>query len=404
MNNSFKNKNFLLYMIGGSVSTAGTVLTDFGIIFLAYNMTKSGQLTSYIGAVETMPYIFFGLIGGVVADWYIKRHLLIVMQLIRIPLLVLLIVFYYLHQINLMSLIAIVILLSMTGCFFNPAHRALLPKIVIEEERVTANSYYDIAIRATTIVGMFISGIILLFADIGIFFIIDLVTYIISLICLLLLNVNETKTNISKSIKKVKDDLLEFYSYLKTQLIIKQLFSVTFLIVFLNTWIFDIGFLLLLKESSDHVQSDYAFYKGLYSIFGIVVNLFIPLLFKKQSIETYLIGTLVWGAGFLLMSVWHDPVGIIISLFIISAGLILSSMTRAYLIQSEVSEPMHARAFSFNAVLLYIANTISYIVFGFLYNYVSISIIYLACSLLMIITAVLFFELFRRQKRQLLKP
>ncbi|UTH13111.1 MFS transporter [Macrococcus equipercicus] len=391
-----KNRlNFVLYIMGGSISTTGDVLSNMGILFLSYEISKSVKMTSIVGAFETMPFIVFGLIGGVVADWYLKKELLITVQLIRIPIMIIFVYLMSINQINISYLIFYVMLLSLCSCFYNPAHRALLPQISQDDNLIKINSIYDASIRITTICALLLSGVLLTRFDLITFFIIDLFTFFISLSTLVFIRSSEIKVKSQKTIKRIKEDLLEFVKYIKYNEEIKHLFLFTFIMVFLNTWLFDVGFLMLVKQTSEKANSDFSFYKGFYSFCAIFINIFIPIVFKKQSIHTYILGSFIWGSGFFIMSLNQSKINIYFSLIIISAGLILSSMTRSYLIQTKIEPFMHARGFSFNAVLLYTSNTLSLLSFGFTSEVFNIQAIYVIASSLMMLSSISFFILRR---------
>lgn len=399
-----KNKNFILYCILGGVSNFGSVLLNLGILFLVFEYTNSTKITSFIAAIETAPFIIFGLVGGVVADWFSKRSFLLNLLLFRIPCIIIFIIFIYFKIYPLMSIIFFVISMSVINCFFNPAHRALLPQTISQIHLVKANSMYDAILRSTTILATFFSGLLLYKYNIIVLFIIDLLMYIVAFICIALMKF-ETNKNISNlSINRLFHDLLIFYRYINKNNEMKKLFLYTFVMVFLNTWIFDVGFLGLLKSESQNANQDYTFFKGFYSSIAILINMLIPFIFKKQSIQSYLKGSLIWGSGFFIISINQSFYFILIGLIFISIGMIISSTTRSFMIQTKISPDMHSRAFSFNAVLLYIANTISYLLFGFLSDFININILFTISSLLMIFLAIFFYIFVWSNEREKFEP
>lgn len=66
-------------------------------MFLAYEMTASSVYTTIVAISQVAPYLLFGLIGGVVGDWVDKKKLLICIDLIRIPVILLLV---FTHQLD----------------------------------------------------------------------------------------------------------------------------------------------------------------------------------------------------------------------------------------------------------------------------------------------------------------
>ncbi|UOQ48672.1 hypothetical protein MUN88_00470 [Gracilibacillus caseinilyticus] len=76
----WRNKHIRFYPRGSGISKFGDVLSGMAFLFLAYDLTKLNSLTTVMAIAETVPYLLFGLIGGVVADWANKKKLLIILD------------------------------------------------------------------------------------------------------------------------------------------------------------------------------------------------------------------------------------------------------------------------------------------------------------------------------------
>ncbi|MGG3836769.1 hypothetical protein ABEV00_07025 [Paenibacillus thiaminolyticus] len=69
------NRNVLLYLLGAGTSNLGNVILGLAFLFLAYELTESSIYTTGVAISQVVPYLFFGLIGGVIADWVNKKRL-----------------------------------------------------------------------------------------------------------------------------------------------------------------------------------------------------------------------------------------------------------------------------------------------------------------------------------------
>ncbi|WP_371932612.1 MFS transporter [Bacillus carboniphilus] len=153
----WKNQNIRYYLLGGGISKLGDVLSGMAFLFLAYDITGSKAHTTGIAIAETLPYLLFGLIGGVITDWVPKKKLLILLDLLRVPLILSIVYFYFIGSLSYYYLLFISFLIQSLGCFFNPAHRTVLPKITTEKERAGTNSLHDTVTRGITILSPFLS-------------------------------------------------------------------------------------------------------------------------------------------------------------------------------------------------------------------------------------------------------
>ncbi|WP_411954287.1 MFS transporter [Alkalibacillus sp. S2W] len=385
----WKDKNIRYYLLGGGTSKLGDVLSGMAFLFLAYDLTGSKVLTTGMAIAETLPYLVFGLIGGVTADWLPKKKLLIVLDMIRIPLIFSIVCLFYLELLSYSYLLVVSFLIQSIGCFFNPTHRTVLPMITAEEERTEVNSLNDTLTRGVTVLSPFLSVWLLNSYGAIHFFTLDALSYAVSTYCISKLYLKERKKVVNKSVKKVYSSIAEFAYWAKTNTSIRKLFLFTFVTVFFNTWVWEVGLLLALSEMSRESEELYSMLQGIFGGVVILTNIILPIFLKKMTLQIHLIGAMIWGMGIAYYGLYYGINHFFIGSAIVAIGLPIAGLSRIYLIQSLVPEDKMGRAFSFNAVLLYFSNTISLGVYGFLVSFVSIQNLMLFSGILIIISSVI---------------
>ncbi|SET64503.1 MFS-type transporter involved in bile tolerance, Atg22 family [Salinibacillus kushneri] len=358
-----RNKNILYFLLGGGISRLGDALTGMAFLFLAYDLTGSTVHTTGMAIVETVPYLLFGLIGGVMADWLSRKPLLIVLDIIRIPLVLSIFVLDHLHLLTYSHLLIVSFFIQTLGCFFNPTHRAVLPIITDTEERAAANSFNDTLGRGVTILSPIISLWLLSYGAIY-FFVVDALTYAISVFCLF--QFTEQIAPVKKSVKGVFLAIRDFFAWTRQQKAIQTLFVFTFIVVFFNTWVWEVGILLALNEMTTNSEELYSILQGVFGGTVIVTNLILPYFIKKMNLKIYVFGSLVWGLGVSYYGILYQMEHFFIGIILVGIGLPIASLTRVYLLQALVPEHKLGRAFSSNAFLLYLSNTLSLLMFGVL--------------------------------------
>ncbi|WP_430788046.1 MFS transporter [Virgibacillus flavescens] len=383
----WKNNNIRYYIIGGGVSRLGDVLSGMAFLFLAYDLTGSAIHTTGMAVAETVPYLLFGLVGGVIADWFPRKKLLIFLDCLRIPLLFSVLLFYHMDAISYIYLLIVSFLIQSIGCFFNPAHRAVLPLITSLEERTVANSLTDTVTRGVTVLSPVFSVWLLSYGIIY-FFLLDAVTYFVSVLCLLNVHFSEQNQQTEKSIKHVFLAIKDFFLWLKKKAVLKYLFLLTFIVVFFNTWVWEVGLLLALANMTGNSEEIYSIIQGVFGVTVIATNLCVPIFIKKMNTNTYLIGAGIWGSGILYYGILYNIEHFFIGAVLVGIGLPIASLVRVYLIQLLVPGDMLGRAFSSNAVLLYLANTISLSIFGILSITFSIQHLMIGSGLLILLTSI----------------
>jgi MFS transporter, DHA3 family, macrolide efflux protein len=385
----WKNKNIRNYLLGGGISRLGDVLSGMAFLFLAYDLTGSKVHTTGMAIAETFPYLLFGLIGGVIADWLPKKKLLIVLDIIRIPLLFSIVCLYYFDLLSYFYLLVVSFLIQTIGCFFNPTHRTVLPLITKEEERTEANSLHDTLSRGVTVLSPFLSVWILNSYGAIHFFTFDALSYAVSAYYISRVNIKEKQQVVNKSWKKVFRSIGEFASWAKTHATIRQLFLFTFMTVFFNTWVWEVGLLLALTEVSSKSEQLYSIIQGIFGGVVILTNIILPIFFKKMTLPLYLVGAVIWGIGITYYGLLYSIEHFFIGCAIVGIGLPIAGLSRIYLIQSLVPEEKMGRAFSTNSVLLYLSNTVSLVIYGSLVSIISIQQLMIVSGSLIVITSVI---------------
>lgn len=390
------NTMVLYYLAGAGISQLGNVIAGLAFLFLSYELTQSAILTTVTAISQAVPYLIFGLVGGAIADRVNKKRLLLWIDIIRVPIILSLVVIYQMNLLAFWHLLLVGFVIQSLGCFYNPAYRAILPLITPLANRTTVNSLLDIVTRGVQVLGPIFSIGLLSTGNTIHFYTLNALTYLVSAFFILKLNWPDTnnESNTTESEKNsIFSSIRDFFSWVKGEYTIKTLFMVTFLMVFFNTWVWQVGLLLLLLETSSNGKELYSLLLGWYGAAVIAVNLLIPFVWKKMSLSTYLYGSIVWGAGIFLLGFASNLSIYFLGVLITAIGLPITGLTRVYLIQTLIPANKLGRAFSLNAVILYGSNVISLILFGALSSFFEIRYIFIFCGGLMILCS--FFYLYR---------
>ncbi|KGR85448.1 MFS transporter [Lysinibacillus odysseyi] len=386
--NAMKNRGVLIYLAGAGISQLGNVLAGLAFLFLSYEMTQSTSLTTIIAIVQAVPYLLFGLIGGAIADHFNKKRLLLWLDCLRVPIILSLVVLYELNSLAFWHLLLVSVVIQSLGCFYNPAYRSILPLITPSDQRTTVNSLLDIVTRGVQVLAPIFSVSLLHSGQTIHFYSIDALTYLLSAFFILRLHWVEPIQSAEAS-KETKEGVFRsihtFLKWTKEEKTIKALFKVTFLIVFFNTWVWQVGLLiLLLGKYPEHGEAFYSLLLSWYGIGVILINLTIPFIWKRMTLSIYLAGSLIWGIGIVVLGFAAHLPFYFLGVFIAAIGLPVSGLARVYLIQTLVPANKLGRAFSFNAVILYGSNVISLLLFGSLVLVVDIHFIFIFCGSMMI--------------------
>lgn len=155
---TLRQRNFSLLWLGGLISQTGDWLLQIGLPVYIYLLTGSALATSALFIVAFVPNIAFGSLAGVFVDrWNRRRTMLIGNLLMALGLLPLLL----LHDKNsLWILYPVLFFESTVEQFTVPAQSALIPRLVSEEQLVTANSLNSVSSSVARLAGGALGGIL----------------------------------------------------------------------------------------------------------------------------------------------------------------------------------------------------------------------------------------------------
>ncbi len=77
---SLRQRNFRLYWYGQMISLMGSGMQSIGQVWLVLELTHSAWQLGLVGALQALPVLLFSLVGGVYADRWPKRRVLLVTQ------------------------------------------------------------------------------------------------------------------------------------------------------------------------------------------------------------------------------------------------------------------------------------------------------------------------------------
>ena len=144
-------------------------------------LTNSYVAVGAIGAVELIPLIVFGLYGGVLADRYDRKKLIWFSEASALILVGGLLLNSLNDSPNLLVIYIIAALFSAVDGIQRPSAGAILPRLVSHEDLPAANALMSLRWQLGVILGPAVGGLIIATYSTSFGFLIDAITYLISL-------------------------------------------------------------------------------------------------------------------------------------------------------------------------------------------------------------------------------
>ena len=146
-------REFRLYFIGNVVSNAGTWMQNVVLSVFMFRLTGTSTWVGIATLALFLPFIFFTLPGGAIADRTDRLRLLMLTQIAAGALAAALTVLAGSHSANRYSVVAIAFGIGVSGAFAIPAMQALLPLLVPEGEIAQAIALNAVTFNLARVIG-----------------------------------------------------------------------------------------------------------------------------------------------------------------------------------------------------------------------------------------------------------
>ncbi len=184
---ALRHRNYRLFLTGQIISTVGTWMQSVAMPWLALELTHSGLLVGLVLAAQFTPVLVGGPFGGLVADRYHKRNVLLVTQsLFTIPSFVLFAVSATGHAQYWMVIVA-AFGTGAINVFDVPARQSFVIEMVGRQDLMNAIALNSSVFNASAVIGPAIAGLVIAAVGVPICFLANSVSYLAAIVALLLM-------------------------------------------------------------------------------------------------------------------------------------------------------------------------------------------------------------------------
>ncbi|EKD90964.1 MAG: major facilitator superfamily MFS_1 [uncultured bacterium] len=177
--------DFRLFFFGSFISQMGTQMQVVAVSWELYQLTHSASSLGLLGLSEFIPVILFALVGGIAADKFNRKKILIFSQ-IGLAIMAGVLSIASIEGITSPLLIYIVMAVSGVGMAFNmPARQGVLPHLVPRKYFMNAVSLNTLQRQTAIIVGPAVAGFMIALYGVETIYIFNAITFLILIMTLL---------------------------------------------------------------------------------------------------------------------------------------------------------------------------------------------------------------------------
>ncbi len=184
---ALRHRNYRLFLTGQIISTIGTWMQSVAMPWLALQLTHSGLLVGLVLAVQFTPVLLGSQFGGIVADRYRKRTVLLATQsAFTIPSFALFLLSSSGHAMYWEVLVAAAVT-GTINAFDVPARQSFVVEMVGKQDLLNAIALNSSVFNGAAVVGPSVAGVIIGAAGVPICFLANSVSYLGAVSALLLM-------------------------------------------------------------------------------------------------------------------------------------------------------------------------------------------------------------------------
>jgi MFS family permease len=348
---ALKHRNFRLFFFGQLISVTGTWMQSVALGWLLVTMVGANQaivLLGLLGVVQFLPVLALGLFGGIIADIWPKRYLVIGTQTAAGILALTLGVLVNSGEITIWQIFLLAFLLGLVNAADMPARQSFVVEMVGPEDVANAIALNSAVFNGARVVGPAIAGILIAIVGTAPCFLLNGLSYAAVVAGLLAMRDGELRPAdrlaVPKSVAAIRENLGEGLRYVRHTPIVLLAIGV---IGFVST--FGMNFNVVLPVLAAGVLKVGPNGLGLlYSAMGagaVIAALGVATL-QRPRVRVLVGGGMVLGvAELVLASTTSYPIALA-AVFFSGMGAIATAASANSLVQITVPGPLRGRVMS----------------------------------------------------------
>ena len=171
-------RDLRLVLTAGFISVSGDWILTIGLIYRVYVVTGSTVASALTMASSIAPQVLLGALAGVFADRWDRRHTMIIADLLLAAGLLPLLIVH--HAAQVWIVFVVMFAEGVIQQFFSPAQQAMVPRLVPDEELVTANAVSGQVSNVSRLAGSALGGVIAAAGGLMAVTMVDAVSFVVS--------------------------------------------------------------------------------------------------------------------------------------------------------------------------------------------------------------------------------
>ena len=339
-----RHRNYRIFFTGQVVSLAGTWMQNVALAWLVIELSGSPLAIGVLAFCRFVPFTFFGLIAGVVADRIESRKLVMATQAAAMAISIALAVITLTDTATLPIVYALAALGGIALAFDAPGRQSLTFQMVGPRELPNAVALNSGLFNGSRVIGPAIAGLLIATVGTGICFALNAVSFLAVLTALALVREEELRPIVRDPSAHVIDGIRRAFAYAWND---RELRLVLGVVTVVATVGFNFHVLVpLLAADTLHVGPEgFGLLSASFGL-GALVGALATATFREASWRLFAIGTTSFGIFVLLLAPVQNPYLAASLLFCVGTSFTLFTANANALVQLAAPDHLRGRLIS----------------------------------------------------------
>jgi MFS family permease len=388
---ALRHRNYRLYWFGQMISLMGTWMQTIGQAWLVLELTHSAWQLGVVGALQFLPVLLFAIFGGIFADRWHKRRVLLVTQSAAMAQALLLWALIATGTIQLWHIYVLALLLGLTNSLDQPTRSAFVVEMVGRADLPNAVALNSSLVNLARIVGPGLGGIIIAASGVSLLFLLNAFSFLAVIVGLALINSHQLHAQALQhrsmgERQSTWQSLREGVNYVwKTPAVSLVILVVGLVLLFGAN--FNVVLPLFATDVLHAGATGFGFLSAALGVGALLAALWLAWGNRQPTIRRVLIGTLAFGALEAVFAVSHLY---LLSLVLIASVGAAETVFGALAITTlQTVAPDHLRGRVISVYILFFTGSVplGYLLAGWLSGRYGVTIGLLICALLSLLVA-----------------
>ena len=374
------------------LSAMGDYFYQIAVVWIAVRQVGSGA--GIVVAGETGSMLLFGLLGGVYADRWNRRLVMVTADVIRAIAVAALPVLALSGTLQLWHLVVVAVVVGSLSALFDPALQASLPTLTGNLQTLqAANGLMDVTRRLARVLGPSLAGLLAALMPLAHFFTLDAISFAISAAAVLSLGRRFAwKPLKSEAVQQGLNGiigeivgalrLVQAHQPLAWALVANGISNMLWSTAFI------VGVPLLADRVLHGNVGAYGLIVGAYGVGNVVSNLVIGSITIRRRVVLMFVGKVILGAGFLLLASALALWMAMLAAAFAAIGGPMGDIIQLTMIQTDLPSNQVGKVYSLRMIIENAGSLLGLLLAVPLFAGVSVPLAIAACALTMMVTGV----------------